>query len=168
MVRRVQGKASLKRWLHLPARFFDVLTAEPLSESDRGVIVDLLKPWQRAIFFAQSPADQRHGLETCRALPPGLAATGLLHDAGKRHSRLGVLGRVAATLTALVGLPLRGRYAQYIGHPALAAAELSDFGAEGVDIRYVRFHHGKRPADYPLDEWSALQAADSARIISRR
>ena len=169
-LRGLQGEAALKRWLHLSARFFDVVSARPLDPSETQEVRDLLESGEAALFFAQTAADQRHGLEGARAVGGSrrLIRTALLHDVGKRHARLGPLGRVVATLLAMLRIPLSGRMAQYDQHGAIGADELSDLGEPDRMLEYVRFHHTSMPAGYPADEWSSLQGADSARIVDRR
>lgn len=132
-------------------------------------VESILEPGEPALFFAQSHADQRHGLETARAVKGSRQSmrAALLHDAGKRHARLGPVGRVLATILEAIGVPLRGRFAQYAGHGELAWRELSDIEESELILGYVRHHHGERPAGYPAESWSALLDADSARILNR-
>src|SRR5579872_3200975 len=53
-----------------------------------------LTPSQQTLFFAMSPRDQWHGIETLRLLPPAfrddadLALAALLHDCGKGYIHL--------------------------------------------------------------------------------
>lgn len=168
-MRGLQVETALKRWLHLAARFVDVLSAKPLSESETAEVEALLEPGEGALFFAQTPADQRHGLEASRAVADSrrLARTALLHDVGKRHAHLGVVARVVATIFDILKLPSRGRFVQYARHGTLGAAELVDLRSPEISLGYVQHHHGAMPADEPPDEWSALQRADSARIFGR-
>ena len=46
---------------HLTRRFFDVLWARPLTESEKTAVGGWLTAGERSAFFAQSPGDQRHG-----------------------------------------------------------------------------------------------------------
>lgn len=159
------------RWGHLTARFFDVLTSRSLSTEE----AEAVRRWVGVgplleAFYSQSAADQRHGFESAlhvaarRPDRPDLVRAALLHDIGKRHARLGPLGRVMATLSLRLRLPLPPRLALYHDHGPLAAAEMS--GEETVVVEFARHHHGDRPVSIPADEWESLQAADRARPMA--
>lgn len=153
-------------WRHLTARFFRVTLAEALTSEERRLVHDLLGPEERAMFDSQPHIDQRHGLEAMQAVRTtvtgrrDLERTALLHDVGKRHSELGVVGRVAATLAAKLHLPARGRFRLYLDHGPVAAAELQAAGAESIVVEFARDHHGARPPSIAADDWEVLQAAD--------
>lgn len=85
----------------------------------------------------------------------------LLHDIGKRHARLGIVGRSVASALILLGLPLTGRMAAYRDHGLAAARELADLGAPSLVIDFALHHHGRRPATIDDDTWDVLVAADS-------
>ncbi len=154
---------------HLAARFFDVLSARPLTDPERAWVRARLEDGTRPLFFAQDPADQRHGLvsgvrvESTRPDRPDLVRAALLHDVGKRHARLGVFGRVLASLAMLLGLPVRGRFAVYRDHGRLAGAELRELGAEAVVWRFAAAHHGTPDPAVPPADWEVLEDADGAR-----
>jgi len=159
-------------WLHLVSRFFDVVTARPLDDEERRRVTALLRPGPEAeAFFAQSAADQRHGLEAAEVVArqaPGrrdLQRAALLHDIGKRRSGLGAFGRVVATLTGRIGGPWGRRHRLYLNHGALGASELEAWGAEAIVVAYARHHHGERPAGVDPGEWELLLEADG---IGRR
>ena len=119
------------------------------------------------MFFAQSPADQRHGHDCARWVAAGIDGAGpvraaLLHDVGKRHSRLGTLGRSLATIAIKLRLPLSARWRQYRDHGALGAAELSRLGAEALVVGFAGEHHGGRPPGFDQTVWDTLQSADVA------
>jgi putative nucleotidyltransferase with HDIG domain len=119
-----------------------------------------------AIYWEQSVADQRHGLETARmivAVRPDrrdLVRAGLLHDVGKRHSNLGVVGRSLASLLAKLRLPVRGSWRRYLDHGPLGAEELARLGAELLVTEFARHHHQRRPSVIAADDWELLQRAD--------
>lgn len=152
---------------HLAARFFDFVTSRPLSVTERDEVERWLNPVEWSPYFAQIPADQRHGLVTARRiaqLHPGrrdLIRAGLLHDIGKRHSELGAWGRSLASLAIKLGLPLSARFSAYRDHGPLGADELDRLGAENLVVVFAREHHGT--ADPGIPEWAALVAADRAR-----
>lgn len=151
---------------HLTRRFLDVLWARPLIESERAAVAHWLNEGERPIFFAQPSVDQRHGYNAALTV---LAAGGdvrtsiraaLLHDIGKRHARLGVIGRVLATLLILFRVPLRGRFLAYRDHGEIAAGELELVGAEPLVIEFARHHHQSRPVMIDARAWDLLQSAD--------
>ena len=119
------------------------------------------------IFFDQPPHDQRHGLQAClivRSLrvgaAPDLVTAALLHDVGKRHARLGLVGRSVASIFILLGLALPNRFETYRDHGEIAAKELEERGAPPLAVEFARYHHGERPDSIAEDEWDLLQLAD--------
>lgn len=162
--------APLREAPHLVARFFDVLSARALRPAEQAEVAGWLRSdGERAMFWQQPRADQRHGLAAARHVAaragdrPELVRAALLHDVGKRHARLGVIGRVVASLVRAFRLRAGGRIRSYIDHGALAAAELEAAGAEPLVVDYARHHHGARPASIPVDDWTLLGMADRAR-----
>ncbi len=111
-------------------------------------------------------ADQRHAYRAARFAEqrspqrPDLVRAALLHDVGKRHARLGILGRVLASLLRQLRLEGYGRVAVYLDHPAIGAAELEETGAEPLVVEFALHHHGKRPRTIHPDDWAVLFAAD--------
>jgi predicted Zn-dependent protease len=101
-------------------------------------------------------------------------AAALLHDVGKLDARLGVYGRVVATVSgAVVGhdpdvvrawTRSRGftrRVGLYLQHPKLGGDMLALAGSDPLTVAWTREHH------LPPDDWSvpveiglALKAAD--------
>lgn len=152
---------------HLVRRFVGSLRARPLSPREESEVAALVVDEALAALFWEQPAmDQRHALESARAVladRPGdrlVAQAALLHDIGKRHARLGVLGRVMATLAAMLRLPVPGRSARYLDHAALGAADLAAAGAPPLVVEYARHHDGRRPPAIAPDIWRILKAAD--------
>lgn len=155
-------------WTHLAARFYDFMTASRLARSER----DTVRRWlgEEAAceaFFAQPDADQRHGLHAAlhvMAESPSrldLIRAALLHDIGKRHARLGAVGRVIASIAIRLRLPLTPRLALYRDHGPVAAGELA--GLEPLVVEFARHHHSARPASIPAPDWELLVGADRAR-----
>lgn len=119
------------------------------------------------LFMRQAPLDRRHGLQAARfALDAGasepVARAAALHDVAKRHARLGVIGRVFASVCIKLRLPVWGRFRTYRDHGPIGAAELAAVGAPAIAVSYARFHHDTRPSDIALETWSLLDAADTA------
>jgi hypothetical protein len=157
-------------WTHLAARFFDVLTAQPLRPDERVRLADWLSPVEQAMFLGQSAADQRHGLEcgleVAASHPhrPDLVRAALLHDVGKRHARLGPLGRVVASVLIRLHIPVGPRIRSYEAHGPIGSRELLELGAEPIVVDFARHHHGSRPDSIPPEEWELLESVDRARV----
>jgi putative nucleotidyltransferase with HDIG domain len=153
-------------WRHLTARFFRVTVARPLDASEHRQVHAVLRPEEYVVFDTQPVIDQRHGFEamdsvrSVRGDRVDLQRAALLHDVGKRHARLGVFGRVVASLLAKLHLPVRGRLRLYLEHGRLAADELDRLGAEPIVIDFARDHHGERPSTITVEDWTLLQQAD--------
>jgi hypothetical protein len=156
-------------WLHLPARLIDFLTSKALTGREMSLLDGWLRPEEATPFAEQPVADQRHAYQaavvvgTARPDRPDLVRAALLHDLGKRHSRLGWLARSAVTLSDLAGIRWWGRGQVYLEHGRLAADELAALGAEPVVISFARNHHSLCPPEIALDDWILLKAADAAR-----
>jgi hypothetical protein len=151
---------------HLVRRFFEVLFARPLTRAERAAVESWLGPEMSAPFFAQAPPDQRHGYLAALAViargreEPDVVAAALMHDVGKRHSGLGVLGRSLASVLIRLGLPLSERMKNYRDHGIHAARELAELDAPPLAIDFALHHHGKRPPSIDPDTWRALKDAD--------
>jgi len=151
---------------HLARRFFSTLRSRRPGPDDQLFVAGLVSPAEARLFWAQAPSDQAHGVSSARAvlaLRPGrddLARAALLHDVGKRHARLGVIGRSLASGLALLRLPVRGRFARYLDHGALGADDLEAIGSDALTVAFARHHHGPPPEGADEGAWEALAAAD--------
>ncbi len=156
------------RLLHLLRRFVYVVRARPLRPREQAEAAALLRDPERHLFWGQPAADQRHGLDAARYIAarapgrPDLVRAALLHDAGKRHARLGAIGRSVAAALDIARLPVTPRMRAYLDHGPVGAAELEEVGAEEVVVAYTRHHHGERPAAVAAADWKLLDAADHA------
>ena len=159
-------------WGHLARRFVMSVGARPLTDDElAGVLavlpVRLVGPWT-----AQPVLDQRHGLEAAEAVRSAggddeLVLTALVHDIGKRHAGLGVLGRSVASALLKLGVPPRGRMGDYLDHGRLGADELEALGLPMIIADFARHHHGSRPDSIEPRRWDLLQAADD-EVVGRR
>ena len=154
------------RLLHLARRFFQSLKTRPLNPTEQLRVSGWLRDCEAALFWRQQQIDQRHAL-TCagviadrQPLRTDLIRAALLHDIGKRHSTLGVSGRVIASSLDLMRLPTPGRLGRYLNHGQLGAADLTLLDVEPIVIAFATGHHGTCPPGIDPDDWSLLQEAD--------
>lgn len=150
---------------HLVRRFFDVVSARPLTVSEADIVQERLTQELAEVFFAQSPADQRHGFHAAQVVMGGGGASdsvvaALVHDIGKRHARLGAIGRSIASLLIILRLPLTARMRAYRDHGLIGAAELARIGAPSLAIDFAMHHHGRRPPTIDAHVWDLLVEAD--------
>lgn len=126
------------------------------------------------MYWDQPRADQRHGLSAARWMRSAqpnradLARAALLHDVGKRRSRLGPMGRSLATILGRLGIAGPTRFADYLDHGRIAARELGRAGAEPLVVAFALHHHRDRPEEISREDWRLLQAADRAVLGGRR
>lgn len=142
------------------------LRVRPLSPDELTAVRDLIEPPLVEVFLDQSHADRRHGFESARFVQAHggdreVARAALLHDVGKRHARLGIIGRSMASVLARLGLPAPGRLGRYLEHGRLGAADLERLGVEQLAVSYARSHHGDRPPEIGPEAWGLLSAADT-------
>ena len=159
---------------HLVRRFFDVATARPLDAFERQLVELWLPAPLFEIFSDQPEYDQRHGYEAALAViaegfdDADVVTAALLHDVGKRHAGLGLIGRSVASLLILAGVSLSERFTIYRDHGLVAARELGERGAPSLAIDFALHHHGERPSTIPPDVWEVLVAADQpAKTLGR-
>ncbi len=153
---------------HLVSRFLDVATARRLTASERAAVDTWLTPETARLFFAQDDSDQRHGYHAALTVVASgvgdrdVIMAALLHDVGKRHARLGIIGRSAASALILGGLPLTSRMQTYRDHGLVAARELGEHSVPSLVVDFALHHHGERPPTIAPDVWDLLIEADQA------
>ncbi len=153
---------------HLSRRFLDVLTSKPLSISERAAVDSWLVPEMAEVFFEQMDADQRHCYHAALSVISNghndgeVITAALVHDVGKRHAHLGVIGRSIASVMIFLGLPLTERMLLYRDHGRNGARELVELGAPSLAVEFALHHQGKRPQSIEIQLWKALVAADQA------
>jgi putative nucleotidyltransferase with HDIG domain len=156
-------------------RFFDVLLSRRLTASEKAAIADWLRRDETELFFAQPPEDQSHGYHAALSVVASgvgdrtVIRAALLHDVGKRHARLSVIGRSLASVLLALGIPLTERMSLYRDHGEIGARELEDLGCEPIVVAFARSHQSDhRPQSIVPANWNVLLAADQppkARVI---
>ena len=156
---------------HLSQRFFRALWPGPARRDDLAWAESILAPGAMADFRRLPHHDQRHALGVGREVQAQLAgspeaddslwlAAALLHDIGKLDARLGVYGRVVATMSgAVAGRRMaeawserRGftrRIGLYLRHPELGASRIRLAGGPEEAAQWAEAHHAP-------DTWSTL------------
>ncbi len=153
-------------WTHLASRFFGAIRARDLTIDQHAWLSEILSGQELELFMEQPVIDRRHGYESARAMSSStddsdLVKAAALHDVGKRHARLGVLGRSVASVLIKLRTPLRGRFRMYWDHPSIGASDLRTVGSPAVVVSFAMAHHGARPADIDERTWRLLLAADN-------
>jgi hypothetical protein len=156
----------MRRIPHLARRTFESLRSRPLTPTEQEQVSGWLRAGEESLFWRQQPLDQRHALNCAVLIAdrlPGrtdLIRAALLHDIGKRHSHLGIGGRVAASSLALLRLPVPSRWRRYLDHGPLGAADLAGLEAEPIVVAFAAGHHGGVPSGVDPSDWSLLREAD--------
>jgi hypothetical protein len=170
---------------HLVARFFRSLRPIPPTRTDDEWVAGFLTPAEQALYAAMPTGDRRHAVDGARATAESVpepfrtdaVEAALVHDVGKRHARLGVVGRSFATgigwvvrgdarRTALAGRQgWLGRAGRYLRHDPVGAAEVEAAGGSPLAVAWTAGHHHRDafsslPA--PAHVVAALDSADHA------
>jgi len=160
-----------------------MLRSDGPTAADDAWAVSMLTAGERPLFTAMSPADRRHAIDGARAVETSVPEplrrdaieAALVHDVGKRHAHLGVIGRSIATvigwvvrsddrrgaLAAARGWP--GRVGRYLRHDVVGAEEVASAGGSPLAVGWTAHHHHReRFASLPAPPAvsGALAAAD--------
>ena len=156
----------MRHFVHLVARFVRSLTASRPGIADQALVAHHLRAPEATVFWRQPVPDLDHALRGARHVLTGapdrtdLVRAFLLHDIGKRHARLGTLGRSIVTALAMLRLPVGGRGRRYLDHAEIGARELADLGAPPLVVGFARHHHHQAPTGIDPADWGLLVAAD--------
>jgi len=168
--------------VHYVGRFLTSLSRRPPSPEDEAWAAARATPAEHALLARLSNQDRRHLIDGARrverdlgpAADPVWVRAALLHDVGKAHADLGVLGRSAATAVAVgagrarVGAwsdrpGWRGRIGRYERHGEIGAEELRAAGSPAPVVEWSALHHhpDRFPTSgIPADVLVVLDAAD--------
>ena len=172
--------------LHLAARFVGALSPAAPRPSDTAWVESVLTPATASHWVLQPNHDRRHTIRVAREVERQLAGTpygddprwvtaALLHDIGKLDARLGVYGRVVATVSGAVAgnatadawSEKRGftrRVGLYLRHPELGADRIRFVGGPEAAAAWAAAHHEPHTwdtLDIPAQVTAALSAADN-------
>lgn len=145
---------------HLVRRFVASVIARPTTATEEAWVTSVLEPAEFALWKLQPRYDRRHTLGVARRVDaqlgeesePRWLAAALMHDVGKVEARIGITGRVLATLLmGAVGRPRvvswverpgwRGRFGRYGDHGAIGARLVRAAGGREEVARWADVHH---------------------------
>ncbi len=166
---------------HLVRRAASTLFRRRTPSDDLAWASSLLSDAEQRLFDRMSPADRAHSVRVARRVEATSgdlddAATAvvaaLLHDVGKGEVRLGLYGRVVATLCDAFADDqvaqawaqrdgITGRIGLYLQYPELGADSLRLAGSSRLVVAWSAEHH--QPEEFwtvPIAFGRCLQAAD--------
>lgn len=168
---------------HLVARFFRSLRPSAPTGADDTWAASFLTPLEQGLYAAMPAGDRRHAIDGARAVERSVpepfrrdaVEAALVHDVGKRHAHLGVIGRSMATVigwvvrsdarrTSLAGGPgWCGRVGRYLCHDVVGAEEVDASEGSRLAVAWTAHHHHRADfASLPATPAvvDALDAAD--------
>lgn len=151
---------------HLVFRFFEHLTARPLSPDEQRYVHERLSQQCAGLFWKQSFPDQRHAFTVARRvesrLPDDLEAieAALLHDIGKWRPNIGAVSRSIATVLQYARLPMTRRMWAYREHGRRGAEELEAAQCGRLAVEFARLHPASAPDGLDAQRWQVLLDAD--------
>ncbi len=159
-------------WVHLAGRLWEGIRTAPLEADEKVWVNDYLTEPEWDAFVGQPDIDQRHGHDAGRAAAsrgadPSVVRAALLHDIGKRHAGLGLVGRTLASVAIRLRLPLWERARMYRDHGAIGSEELRAWGAEPLVVDFALNHHGTRPPGFAPSVWKTLVETDKPQKPAR-
>ena len=130
----------MRKIFHLLRRFFSSLSNRPVSGDDLGWVESKLLAGEYELWKRMDNHDRRHSLTVARrfvAFYPDFmrdhVAAALLHDVGKVRARLGVFGRVLATIIG----PRGERFRTYHQHEILGQEMCRASGSSSETLRVL-------------------------------
>lgn len=169
------------RPIHRSRRFFaSIAPAAPSGEQVEWAR-SRLEPGEQELFDAMATVDQAHSIGVARAVErhgcdDWMVTAALTHDVGKSVARLGIIGRVVATLARSLGAerfaaPMMrrggciGRVGAYLAYPRLGAQMLTDAGADPRVAAWSAEHHEPEERwSIPVEDGRILVAADDGEL----
>jgi hypothetical protein len=175
----------MSRATHLSKRFFVALWPARPAADDVEWVQTFLNPSEYVVWSRLPNHDRRHSIGVARRVQAALEGTeyadqpawleaALLHEVGKLDARLGVFGRVGATLAgsaaghdmAEAWSTKRGitrRFGLYLRHAELGATRIRVAGGSEPAARWAAIHHDEAAwsdSGIPPVVVDALHAAD--------
>ena len=175
----------MKRGTHLVRRFLGALWPGRPSANDDAWVRTFVNPTEYKIWARMANHDRRHSIGVARRVQLALADTeyanqpewleaALLHDVGKLDSRLGVFGRVGATLAGMAAghdmadawsakQGITRRVGLYLRHGELGETRIRIAGGGEPAARWAGAHHDRdtwTATGIPAPVIEALHAAD--------
>ena len=173
------------RQTHLARRFFGALRPGGPSATDTEWVRSVINTEELDVWKRMPGHDRRHSVQVARDVQSMLAGTryaddqrwieaALLHDVGKLDARLGVFGRVTATLAgAAAGHEMadswsekRGitrKFGLYLRHPELGASRIRMCGGSKEAALWAEAHQDPElwpTTGFPDPVIDALTSAD--------
>jgi hypothetical protein len=166
---------------HLVRRATSTLFRRRTSPDDAAWATSQLSEAERRLFDRMTPADQAHSVRVARRVDAAVGdedgadvavIAALLHDVGKGEARLGIYGRVVATLCdpfaddqlAQAWSQRSGitrRIGLYLRYPKLGAESLQLAGSSPLVVAWSAEHHEPEESwTVPVEFGRLLQAAD--------